>query len=320
MEIRGIFCVCSLALAALFPGLAQAQHQLVATHADISATLPNGGRLPHWTSKRLAGCDPCLRSPVLTTIGDHGEQEFVALDIPAADYADVRDVAAGPDGSLVAVGWAMSGDSRMGAFIAWVSPDRSHQVLTRVWPYNPYVVAIGSDTTIWTLGPVMTDHNVPRDPNVLRHYTPSGQILAATTIRDAKHSDGGLRMVSDASALMVSADRVGWLTMACEYFEFSFDGVELGRYGCPKGYSDIHELGGVGLSSADDLLVGAKEAAPLAPLALDRATNSWRPVPVLQDSGITGRILGFDGLTLMTSGVSGLRRYTLSGGPLAGGQ
>jgi hypothetical protein len=318
MRTRGIFSVCFVAIVVLFPG--QAQHQLTARHDDTSATLPNGGRLPHWTNNRLAGCEPCQRNPVLTTIGDHGEQEFVALAIPAADYTTVRDVATGPDGSLAAVGWAMSGDSRMGSFIAWFSPDRSHQVVTRVWPYDPNAVVIGPDGTIWTVGAVMNDHYVPRDPNVLRRYSPSGQILASISIRGAKQSKTGLSKVSDPSALMASRDRIGWLTLACEYLEFSFDGVELGRYGCPEGYSDTYHFGGVGLSSANDLVIVAKQAAPLAPIELDRATSSWRPVLVLQDSSITGRILGFEGRTLLTSAGNGFRRYTFADRPSAGGQ
>ena len=75
--------------------------------------------------------------------------------------------------------------------------------------------------------------------------------------------------MGDGSALIASNDRIGWLTLACKYYEFSFDGVQMGRYGCPNGQADIHQLGGVALSTANDLLVGASNAVgPLTPLEL----------------------------------------------------
>jgi hypothetical protein len=158
---------------------------------------------------------------------------------------------------------------------------------------------------------------------VLRHYTTSGQLLASTVVRGVRPNSGGVGVVSQNSALMVSSDRVGWLTMACQYIEFSLDAVQLGNYACPSGYTNTQsyfDVGGVALSSADDLLLGGQWGAPLAPLELDRATNTWKPVPVYQDSGKTRYLLGFDGLTLVTSGLSGMRRYTWSEQPPAGSQ
>jgi hypothetical protein len=237
----------------------------------------------------------------------------VALDIAASAFTTVWDVAAGADGSMASVGSALSGDSRKGTFIVWISPDRSRQVVTRVWPYAPHVVVLGSDGTIWTVGEVVNDSYQLVYPNVLRHYAPSGQLLASTIIMRARPNKGGAFSVSGASTLMASNDRVGWLTLACQYLEFSLDGVELGRYNCPSGAGRISELGGVALSQSNDLVVGAKQAAPLAPLELDRATGGWKPVQVLQDSGNTNEVLGFDGLTLITRAGLAVRRYAWSG-------
>jgi hypothetical protein len=118
---------------------------------------------------------------------------------------------------------------------------------------------------------------------------------------------------------MASSDRVGWLTAACQYIEFSVDAVQLGSYDCPNGYKRIDEVSGVALSSADELFVGGKWVAPLAPLELDRSEGSWRPVPVYRDSGNTQMILGFDGLTLVTNSMSSsMRRYSWSEGPAVG--
>jgi len=315
MKTRKMFCTFSLAIFGLFPEMALAQRQLVATNDDAPVLIPMTGHVPRWTNNRLAGCDHCDGAPILYTADQWGDRGTTVLGIPGSDFTSVYDVAAGSDGSLAAVGLAMSGDSRMGTFIAWIAPDRSRQVITRVWPYSPTVAAIAPDGTIWTVGAMMNDTPRVVYPNVLRHYAPSGQLLASTIVGRTRPTAPNAYKVSETSALMVSSDRVGWLTSACQYLEFSFDAVELGRYGCPNGYSSIHKIGGVALSSADDLLVGGShEVGPLALLELDRATNTWNPVQVLQDSGKTNTLLGFDGLTLITEAVGPLlRRYAWSG-------
>ncbi len=71
----------------------------------------------------------------------------------------------------------------MASFIVWVSPDLSSQVVTRVWPYTPRVVTSAPDGTIWTIGEVMNETPRMVFPNVLRHYTPSGQLLASTVVK-----------------------------------------------------------------------------------------------------------------------------------------
>jgi hypothetical protein len=70
--------------------------------------------------------------------------------------------------------------------------------------------------------------------------------------------------------LMISGDRIGWLTAACEYIEFSLTGIEMGRYGCPNAISDITQLAGGGISAGGDLLVEPEWNAGLCPLQLDR--------------------------------------------------
>jgi hypothetical protein len=321
MKSRRIVRTLPLLSVTLLLGQTQAQRQLVADQNGPSVYFSTGGHVPRWTGNRLVGCDPCEGSPILWTVDRLGHQDSVVLKIPEASYTAEYDVAAGPDGSLAAVGLAINGGSRMGTFIAWISPDRQRQVITRVWPYAPQVVTIAPDGTIWTVGAVMNDSYREVNPNVLRHYTPSGQLLASTWVRGPHRSTTGLYNVSGASTLMASNDRIGWLTMACQYFEYSFDAVELGRYNCPNGIAKSYVTGGIALSSANDVLIAVKQIAPLAPLQLDRASNSWKPVPVSQDTGITHSIAGFDGLTLVTRATGGsTRRYTLSDALSAGGQ
>ncbi len=312
MRIREVSRLLFLVIV-ISPASAVAQHQVTAMQSDIPGVVPSDGWIPRWRNNWLVGCEHCQGSPLLYTVDAGGRRETIALDIAASAFTYVHDVTVGADRSIAAVGRAISDDSRKGTFIVWISPDRSRQVVTRVWPYTPYVVAMASDGTIWTVGAVLTDTYRTMYPNVLRHYAPSGQLLTSTNILNARPNSGGAYTVNQASTLMVSKDRVGWLTFACQYLEFSTDGVELGRYNCPNGPTTITELGGVALSPSDDLLVGAKNAAPLAPLELNRATGNWKPVTVLMDSGNTNEILGFDGATLVTRAGLAVRRYAWSG-------
>lgn len=313
-------------MVALFMGLlagqAVAQRALGLSQDNLPFQSPLRGHM-RWTGNRLVGCDFCEGNAILWAVDRQGNRKFVGFEIPEAGFTDVRDVAAGPDGSLAAVGMAISGDSRMGSFIAWISSDSARQVITRVWPYSPQVVTVAPDGTVWTVGAVMNDNYRQVYPNVLRHYTPSGQLLASTIVHSVRPNSGGTYQVSEVSALMASNDRIGWLTQTCQYIEFSFEAVQLGNYTCPNGSRRIIDIGGVALSSANDMLVG-KSLAPLAPLELDRATNTWKLVPVSKDSGSTQKLLGFDGLTLVTAalsqGAQWMRRYTFSDEPSPGGQ
>ncbi len=317
MHSRWTVWALPLLAAGLLSGQTSAQRRLVATGDEIA--FPSlAGHIPRWTSGRLVGCDECQSgAPVLWSVDRQGKREDVLLEVPGANYVSAWDVASGPDGALVVVGFAISGDSRFAEFVNWISPDRKRQVLTRVSPYSPCAVTVAPDGTIWTVGP-MKDEATMRDvdSNVLRHYSPSGQLLATTTIRSTRRFNG-LANVSQASTLMASNDRIGWLTLACEYIEFSFSAVEAGRYNCPSQISDLGKAGGVALSSANDLLIGGKPlgAGPLAPLELDRATDTWGPVPVPDDSRVSEGVLGFDGLTLVARRPVGrLQRLTWAQG------
>jgi hypothetical protein len=272
------------------------------------------GRWPGLHNGLLAGCDVyCEGAPILSLTDKLGNRQTVNLNIPGSDWVAVTDVAAGVDSSLVAVGVALSGDSHTGTFIAWISPDRARQTITRTWPYAPAVVAVAADGTIWTAGPVMTESGGWYvSPNVIRHYTSSGQLLASTIVSGARRLNG-LYNVSGGSKLMVSGDRVGWFTISCQYFEFSLDGVQLGRYDCPPSVLRISQTGGIALNSAGDVLLATKQI-PLTVVALDRLTGNWQQVLIQPDSGKQPKhIYGFDGLTLVTNANgSQVRRYSWS--------
>jgi hypothetical protein len=272
------------------------------------------GQWPRLHNGLLAGCDVyCEGTPILSLTDKLGNRQTVNLNIPGSDYVIVRDVAAGADGSLIAVGVALSGDSRTGTFIAWISPDRTRQTITRTWPYSASTVAVAADGTIWTAGAEMTQSGLYLHPNMIRHYMSSGQLLGSTIVSGARRLNG-MYNVTDGSWLVVSGDKVGWFTRTCQYFEFSLDDVQSGRYDCPASISSFTQIGGIALSSADDVLIATKQVAPLTVVALDRSTDTWQPVLIQPDSGKQPKhIYGFDGLILVTNANSNqVRRYSWS--------
>lgn len=293
--------------------IARAQGQLAPPQGEVSYQLPAQGFM-RWTSNLLVGCDYCEGKPIVWTTDSQGYRESISFIIPGATFVAVKDVASGPDRSLAVVGLAISGSSRMGTFIGWISPDRSKQTIARVWPFAPNVVTVAPDGTLWAVGSVMMNTARRLYDNVLRHYSSSGQLLASTVLQHVRPQSNGFPEVSEVSTLMASQDRIGWLTSTCQYIEFSFDAVELGRYPCPNGYSRSIDVAGVALSGVDDLLVGGQWLGPLTPLELNRSTQVWTPMPVSQDYGKTWKILGFDGNSLVTASTSStIRRYSLSG-------
>jgi len=300
------------------PTNTRAQVQLASAQGEVGYQLPVEG-LMRWTSNLLVGCDYCDGKPILWTVDSQANRESIAFMVPGADFVHVRDVASGPDRSLAAVGFAVSGSHRMGTFIAWISPDRTKQNIVRVWPFDPNVVAIAPDESIWAVGSVAKDTARALYDNVLRHYSPSGELLASTIIQGLRPQASGMAEVSNLSNLMASNDRIGWLTSSCQYIEFSFDAVEAGRYSCPNGATNSMKLAGVALSPGDNLLVGSVWLGPLTPLQLNRSTSTWTQVPVSQDSGKTWKILGFDSNALVTASTSStMRRYAMSPAPAAG--
>ncbi len=275
--------------------------RVLVTDGETAISGPPILSMPRWSGSRLVGCDECQsHAPILWAVDRQGRREETVLQIPESGYVTVWDVASGQDGAVAAVGYAISNDSRLADFIVWISPDRGQQVIMRVWPFCPYAVAVAPDGTVWAAGPVKhEDSKVDFHANVVRHYSPLGQLLATTTVRGVRRFNG-LAAVANGSTLMVSKDRVGWLTHACDYIEFSFDGTEVGRYACPATLADGQFVGGVGLSLSNDLVIGGSRSGPLSPLMLDRLTHNWVPVPAPADIKNAHGILGFDGLTLVT--------------------
>jgi hypothetical protein len=111
-----------------------------------------------WTGSYLAGCDFCVGgAPIVWAVDRKGVRKSVAFSVPGAGYIGVHDVAAGDDGSLSAVGIAISGESRMSSFIARISANMESQTLIQSWPYTPEVITVAPDGSVWTVGEILTD-------------------------------------------------------------------------------------------------------------------------------------------------------------------
>lgn len=202
MRIGRIIAVSAL-LTAVSPSQTPAQHGLALTQDQLTFMFPLHGRM-RWTGSRLAGCDYCEGThPIVWSVDRRGVRIAFDFDIPGAGYIAVRDVAAAADGSLIAAVFAISGDSQRSTYVARISPDGTRQV-SEAWPYSPEVVTAAPDGSFWTVGGMMNDNHRLVYPNVLRHYSQSGQLLTSTIVRGVRMSSTGLYNVSAASALMAS--------------------------------------------------------------------------------------------------------------------
>lgn len=240
--------------------------------------------------------------PVIRTIDREGRDEAIALDIPGARDVHVSDYAAGFDGAIAAVGYALSEDSQIGYYLVWVSPDRKRRTVVRLSPYVAQRVTLAGDGTIWTIGGIRTD-NPDRSKDqgdVLKRFDSSGKVLASN-FPNGRARAGIAPDASSSSYLFASPDRVGWFTNGNQLIEFALDGRELGRFDGPAGLDHLH-ISGVALDALDDVVVGDMRERKFEVWRLNRSKRAWEPVSLnWPGKPPYSRILGFDGTTLITA-------------------
>ncbi len=123
-------------------------------------------------------------TPLLRFFDRNGTQlsEF-KFSIPGGGLINLYDhaVALGLDNSLAIIGTAYTDDSRGAMFVAWVSPDRKQQTVTRTSPFFPEAVTIASDGTIWVAGHETKEENQKRDYSrpLIRRYDKTGKLLGS---------------------------------------------------------------------------------------------------------------------------------------------
>ena len=114
----------------------------------------------------------------------------------------------------------------------------------------------------------------------MRHYDRSGRMLGSWTVKPKRIMKRLWWGGTEESHLVAAGDRIGWVTNAGEYIEYSPYGVETGslQRACRGGTSRSRRLTGAALSPENELFVSVHSDKPRGGgsqiLALDRA--DWR--------------------------------------------
>jgi len=268
---------------------------------------------PVWSGGLLLRFEDNLTSSPLIDIVDRNlKHDTLSFDIKGASMINIRSVAAGADGTILVGGSAFSPDSKRAGFIARISEDLKNRTIIQTEPFCAESVALATDGTIWAVGLIFDGAEGRNNThNVIQRYDASGARLSSKQVPDAMAWTGTPVTADLASRLLASRDRVGWLTNASQYIEYTLGGDELNRFWPPEGMNQQGVLDGVALSSNNDLILGRKGARGTEFLALDRAAKAWHPVSLsgrTSDYGVS--ILGFDSDTLVATTVPGtLRRF-----------
>lgn len=295
---------------------AQPRSLLFVPDREISARLPIKGVPPIWAGGSLLGVeDSHTKAPVLYLVDRQGKRDEFLFSIPGSSLVGISGITLAQEGTIGLCGGVLSSEASGTRYIAVISPDHRQQTLIRTWPYQASQIALAPDGSIWTAGVITDDANTRIVTfNVLRRYDRSGKLLASWSVRANGRVMMGLDAV-DASKhyLLASQDRVGWLAGGGEYFEYSLDGREIGRYAPPSGvifdwpgagstYShpsndadQLHVLSAALSLNNEMLLCGFKEGKVRVwqLLRLDRQSRTW--VAATPEQNGAPDIAGFDG-------------------------
>jgi hypothetical protein len=240
--------------------------------------------------------------------------EDLQFTIPGAGQLIIWSVAASKDHTITIAGTAV-GDSQGSGFIGIIPLDRSKKLIVRTTPYTPKSITIAPNGVIWTVGWDKEDGK--QVFNVLKRFSPSGALLSSRHMTVKPIPGGSIDDVSHGSRLLSSGDRVGWLTAAGQYVEFSLDGSEIGRFEAPA-YQPIKQNGFV-LSPSFYLALGENnevvvEVAPVGPgpvsflWRLNRSARQWTAVNVGGEQiSNNGWLLGFEGDELIVDALTSHR-------------
>ncbi len=263
-----------------------------------------------WNGRKIIGVESTSvfsRSHLLYSIdpaNPYGDRQEFLFTIPESSGTHIVAFSGTPDGAIALAGSAYTDDSRGTAFLAWISPDRKEQLVTRISPYAALEMAMAADGKIWTAGFLRDSETFREDHDVIRRYEPGGRLIGSWKVR-AKIKPGQ----PDATAgsfLMASSDRVGWLTLGGEYIEFSLEGTELNRFLAPDWVNlksagankENWYLSGAALSPDNELALCIARLDTWQVLILDRQRRTWTPSDLV---GLKGwaKLMGFDGQRLI---------------------
>jgi hypothetical protein len=297
---------------------AQIQRSLAPKSAQVETLRTDLSRSfePVWNGNLLIGMELNRTSePIIWAMDRGGSKEEIRFSIPEASDIIVWNLAASFDGTIAVGGLAVGGDSQGSGFLGIIPPDRSKKTIVRTWPYVPRAVTIAPDGVIWTVGWHVDDGQHQRIYNVLKRFDRSGTLLSSADLR-VRSAIGG--DASHGSILRSSKDRVGWLTAAFEYIEFSLDGRESARYEGPPWSGVSSSLFTTIAFHGEDVLAAAWGQGH-SMWTLDRKNRSWLAVQVANESlDQWAEVFGFDGDDLVVGSAPGagslitVTRYHLS--------
>lgn len=301
IEVSGLL-ICGIVFCA--GSFAPAQSQPTLTRKSEGAemywsTAPGEAILPVWSGYGLIGVRGNRTSSPTISVSSSGGMEDIQFSIPGAAQLIAWSVAASKDHTIAIGGLAVSGDSQGSGFIGIIPPDRSKKLIVRTVPYTAYAITIAPDGIVWAVGWDKEDGK--RVYNVLKRFSPSGTLLSSRHMTVKPFPGDSTDDVSNLSYLHSSGDRVGWLTSAGEYLEFSFEGSEIGRFGAPAYHLEkkngfvLRTWFYLGLSERNEVVVGSLGTSAGSSLwRLNRDARNWTPVSVSGEQ-INSRPLGFDG-------------------------
>jgi hypothetical protein len=284
-------------------------------------------RIPKWSHGALIDIQYANNEihPLIWVAERHRTTYTVPFEIPGARSINVYDWDRTFDGRNIALaGSAIDAEGRGDFFIAWISSDGTHSVVSRTSSYIPRRLTVAPDGTLWTAG---QDSNGPPDAGVFRHFDQTGKSIGAFVPRSS-FSDP-IILYDHTGLMRASKDRVAWYSpRGSRYIEISLQGVVLMDISVttPK---DSSEGYGFGITDKGDAFLSSSQYVPPAGgqagfqlwriSILDRSTATWKPVlerPVTkQTTADFGHIYGVDtdgnGDELVLTGDHSIKFYRL---------
>ena len=258
-------------------------------------------------------------TPVIHTWNEQGiEQVPVAFTIADANLIRIETVNRAFDGTTALCGLAYDRTGRSGGFISWVSADDQTINTIQSFPYEPRLIALSPDGTVWTQGTEAISGNdrakqVNWQSGVIRHYDRSGKLLNSliprSKIDDTPEDIAGLRH----GFLGLSGDTLGWyLDYAQKYVELSvstgavnvYEGVPISGLGSHVYFFAMTQTG--------EVFVAARASnGPMSLYSFDRITHKWvnTILPAHNDPQASTTLQGSFGNTLAFITNDGQRQY-----------
>jgi len=189
-----------------------------------------GEQLPVWSGgSLLTFVSNQTPAPAILAFDDKGAQRLPwVITIPESETVDLRDVASGRDGTIVACGLAYDHAGKGSRFLAILTPNGGKATVVRLSPYVAERVTVASDGTVWTAGLEITNamDSTPPASGVIRHFDRTGKMIAGFIPRSSFSSP----FMVQYGMLRSAQGRIGWYTgpntgPGSQYYEILADGA-----------------------------------------------------------------------------------------------